>query len=102
MSDDYTSPSELIAYANANERRRYRYTNPSSSYRPRKGRNRAKYSPSNRLHRHWLGGALHAELMALARYEGLYATPSELAKLHAYAADWDSMAACAADDAIPF
>ena len=82
--------------------RMYKYFVPSCVYPPRRCRRRT-FKYYNRLHRHrWLGGIVNKELMALAVHESLYATPRELARLRAYADDWDAMAEQMLNDSIPW
>ena len=82
--------------------RMYKYFIPSCVYPARVGRRRTfKYYSRLQQHR-WMGGIVNKELMALARYEGLYATASEAAALRAYTADWDAMAEQMLNDSIPW
>lgn len=82
---------------------RYRYDAPSSIYPARVGRRRVFRRTYTRLQKHrWMGGVAHCELMALAKYEGLYATHRKLAALRAYAADWNAMAEQMLNDSIPW
>lgn len=83
--------------------RKYRYCAPSAIYQPRFGRSRLAKHWAGELYRHrWMGGIVYRELMALAKHEGLYATHRELARLRAYAADWDATAEQMLNDSIPW
>ena len=82
--------------------RNYRYVAPSAIYPARGGRRRTCQNYSRLQQYHWSGGVTQRELMALAVHESLYATPRELARLRAYAADWDAMAEQMLNDSIPW